>query len=106
MAAQAINEAYELVSNWTDEEREQMRLDAAELGLKAKFRDGTLQDIAKKMLDMSYGGLLRRGHHEETFLKSLREIANSGITTSEMLLEKYNGDWQQDLDKLYEEHAY
>ena len=54
LSVQAINEAYELVSSWTDEEREQMRLDAAQLGLKAKFRDGTLEDIAKKMLDLLY----------------------------------------------------
>lgn len=103
---QSINEAYELVSSWTDAEREQMRLDAAEFGLKAKFRDGTLQEIAMKTLALSSAGLKRRGHYEETFLKSLFDIAETGVTTAEILLDKYNGEWQQSLDKLYEEHAY
>lgn len=44
--------------------------------LKTPFRQGTLQDVAKKMLQLSTDGLARRGKHEEPFLEPLQEIAN------------------------------
>ena len=44
--------------------------------LKTPFRQGTLQDVAKKMLQLSRDGLARRGKHEEPFLEPLQEIAD------------------------------
>lgn len=44
--------------------------------LKTPFQQGTVQDVAKKMLQLSRDGLARRGKHEETFLDPLQEIAD------------------------------
>ena len=47
--------------------------------LKTPFRQGTVQDLAKKMLQLSKNGLSRRGNHEEPFLEPLQEIAEVGF---------------------------
>jgi len=47
--------------------------------LKTPFRQGTVQDLAKKMLQLSKNGLSRRGNHEEPFLEPLQEIAEVGL---------------------------
>lgn len=44
--------------------------------LKTPFQQGTVQDVAKKMLQLSRDGLARRGKHEEPFLDPLQEIAD------------------------------
>lgn len=44
--------------------------------LKTPFQEGTVQDVAKKMLQLSRDGLARRGKHEEPFLDPLQEIAD------------------------------
>ena len=47
--------------------------------LKTPFQQGTVQDVAKKMLQLSRDGLARRGKHEEGFLDPLHEIADVRI---------------------------
>ena len=47
--------------------------------LKTPFRQGTVQDLAKNMLQLSKNGLSRRGNHEEPFLEPLQEIAEVGL---------------------------
>lgn len=47
--------------------------------LKTPFRQGTVQDLAKTMLQLSKNGLSRRGNHEEPFLEPLQEIAEVGL---------------------------
>ena len=37
---------------------------------------------------------------------SLDEIAASGITPAEELLDAFEGHWQGDIDKIYEEYSY
>lgn len=47
--------------------------------LKTPFKDGTVQDLAKQMLQLSRDGLQRRGNHEESFLDPLQEIADVSL---------------------------
>ena len=43
---------------------------------------------------------------ESGYLAELDEIAASGITPAERLLELYNGPWQGDAAKVFENFAY
>lgn len=43
---------------------------------------------------------------ETGYLSELFEIADSGLTPADRLLEKFNGVWQGDFRKLYEAEAY
>ncbi len=47
-----------------------------------------------------------RDANEEPYLDEIKEIAESGITPAERLLDRYKNVWRGDIDKLYEEESY
>jgi len=108
----ALNAAYEMVSDWTNEDREYLRSEAPRTGLQTPFLGTTLQELAKNFLALSEAGLKRRnirddkGHDESVYLAPLHEIAESGRTWSTRLLEKYEGEWQGNIDKIFDEMDY
>ncbi len=51
-------------------------LQVPKTALQTPFKQGTVQDLAKRMLQLSRDGLARRGNHEEPFLEPLQEIAD------------------------------
>lgn len=78
-----------------------------ELALKAPFRDGTVQDLAKKVLALSRQGLEARDLQEAKFLQPLEEIAESGLTCADRLLAAYSGTWGEQIDNVYSaEHTF
>ncbi len=109
----ALNAAWDEVKHWTMEEREALRSAVPKLGLKAPIPGGrTLQDIAGRILDISAAGLTARarlnssGDNESGYLDPLREIAASGKTTAERLLELYHGKWGSDITHIYDEMSF
>ena len=84
----------------------------ARVGLKAEVAGRTVQDIAKDMLAIAREGLKRRNRlsggmiDESGYLSELDEIAASGVTPAERLLELYNGPWAGDASKVFEAFAY
>ena len=75
--------------------------------LKAPFRDGTVQDLAKKVLALSRQGLEARGLQEAQYLQPLEEIAESGLTCADRLLAEYSGKWEEQIDRVYSpEHSF
>jgi glutamate--cysteine ligase len=108
----ALDAAYQLVADWTEEEREAMRRDVPRLGLDTPHRSRTLREIALEMLEIAREGLHRRarrdacGEDETHFLDTLFSIAGSGRTTAEQLLEDYNSRWGGDIRRVYEDYSY
>jgi glutamate--cysteine ligase len=104
--------AWELCRAWTSEERAALREDAARVGLKAGIAGRTAKDVAKDMLAVAREGLKRRdrlsgGMVDETaYLSEIEDIADTGVTAAERLLELYNGPWQGDIGRVFEECAY
>jgi len=109
-AAQAA--AWDLCKHWTSEDRAALRGDVARLGLKAVVAGRTAQDVAKDMLAIARAGLKRRGRlsagmvDETGYLADLEDIADSGVTAAERLLELYHGPWQGDVSQVFETFAY
>lgn len=103
---EAQAEALALTQDITLEEMEAMRLDVAKLGLKAPFRGGTVQDIAREMLSISKGGLQRRGFKEASFLKGLEATVETGETPADQILRKYRDDWGESVDPLFAEQMF
>ena len=106
----ALNAAWDVVKDWTIEERQALRDSVPKLGLNAPIaRGGTLRDIAGEVLDIANAGLTARarfdasGSNETGFLDPLREVVRSGKVPAEVLLEKYHGVWGGDVSKVYEE---
>ncbi len=108
----ALDAAFDLVRDWTAVECEALRLGAAKLGLAAPFRGRTLGDLANDALALSHAGLKRRGRAnlhgepESVFLQDLEEIAASGRTPADVLLDRLKDEWGGDLDRIFAACAY
>ncbi|MCZ8281148.1 MAG: glutamate--cysteine ligase [Aquidulcibacter sp.] len=108
----ATEAALELVKDWTAEDRESLRRTVPFLGLKAPIRGRSAQDVAKDVLTIARQGLRARaklnasGDDETGFLSELDEIAASGMTPAQRLLERYHGEWGGNIHKVYETCAY
>lgn len=108
----ALDEAWQLCRDFTSEERHHLRDTAPRLGLATPFRGATLQQLARDMLDIARGGLKRRANldshdrDETMFLDQLLEIAVSGYTPAEELLQRYHHAWRESIDPIFSEYAY
>ena len=106
----ALDAAWDLVKGWSMDEREVLRSSVPKLALDAPLPGGgTLRDIAGQVLDLSHAGLSARartdagGSNETGFLDPLREIVRSGKVPAQVLLDRYHGDWNGDVSRIYEE---
>ncbi|MBR9826869.1 MAG: glutamate--cysteine ligase [Alphaproteobacteria bacterium] len=108
----ALDAAWDLVKDWSAEEREDLRRGAAKTALKTPFRSGTMQDLAKQVLAISRKGLNARarlnghGENEALFLDELDELVARGETRAEMLIKRFNGEWQGSIEPVFTECAY
>jgi glutamate--cysteine ligase len=108
----ALDAAWQLVRDWTIDDHAQLRAEVPKLGLNATVGGGRLVDVARKVLAIAEGGLNRRGRlnssgdSEAIFLAPLFEIADSGKTPAERLLENYHGRWAGDLSRIYAEASF
>lgn len=108
----ALDAAWDLVKDWTAEERQKLRDDVPRQGLNAIIRGRTVQDIAKDTLAIARHGLEARNLHgckgrsEAAFLDVLDDIAQSGKTAAERLLALYHGQWQGDVRRVFRDFAY
>lgn len=98
-----LDQAMQLVRDWTDAERQEQRDTVPRLALRTPFRGGTLAEIAEAVVDLAREGLVRRGLGEEVFLAPLEETLDLGKTPAERWLDKYNGEWAGDLTRIFED---
>jgi glutamate--cysteine ligase len=107
-----LNAAWDLVGDWSMDERMQLRVDAPRLGLNTMIRDRTLQSLALEVLDMASSGLTGRnrldtsGENESGFLEPLVANARKGLTPAEKKLALYHGAWNGSVDPIFTEAAY
>jgi glutamate--cysteine ligase len=99
-------EALSLISDWTAEEREYLRVEVPRLGLRTPFRGKAFQEVAKKVVSIAKGGLDRRGYDEVSFLNRIEVIAETGQSQADMLLELYETKWKRSVDPLYNDFMY
>jgi glutamate--cysteine ligase len=108
----ALEAAWDLCKGWSAAERARLRGDAARIGLKAEVGGRRLQDVARDLLAIAREGLRRRGRGREgladetSYLTPLDEIAESGVTPAERLLELYHGPWRGDVRNVFEALAF
>lgn len=108
----SLDAAWDIACSWSIEERQALRRDAARLGLNARIRNRSLQEVALEVLDLARAGLNARnrldggGENESGFLNTLQEVASSGLTPAERKLQLYEGRWQGSVEPLFREFAY
>ncbi|ARS28592.1 glutamate--cysteine ligase [Sphingomonas sp. KC8] len=106
----ALDAAWDEVKHWTIEDHHRIRAEVPKLGLKATGPRGrTFQQLGKHILAIADAGLSARaklngaGDSEQGYLDPVREIVESGKTPAERLLDKYHGEWNGDVCRIYEE---
>jgi len=109
----SFNKAQELVESWTQEDRNYINKVAPKDGLQAKFKNGTILDIAQKLFEISKQGLnsrnilARNKKYDETFyLKELEINLSSGKSPADILIDKFNNKWDHDINKIYKENIF
>jgi glutamate--cysteine ligase len=110
--SESLDAAWQMVKDWTVEERESLRTAVPLTALETRFRNRTVREIAGEVVALAREGLARRGHlngeglDETIFLSSLEEIVATGRTPADRLLEEYEHDWHGDVDRMFDTHAY
>lgn len=108
----ALDQAWELVRDWSEEEREALRVGVPKTGLATPFRTETVRTLALRALRISRTGLKNRrrinakNQDETIYLSPLEKIAGNGQTVSDELLRRYSGEWQNNIDHIFEELAF
>lgn len=104
----ALDAAWDLVKHWTMDEREELRNAVPRLALDAPIPGGgTLRDIAGEVLAIARRGLSARarfnssGDNETGFLETLDDIVKSGKVPAQVLLDKFHGEWNGDVGRVY-----
>ena len=107
-----LDAAWDIVKNWTAEERQKLRDEVPRLGFRAAIRGRDLLSIARETLALSRAGLVRRGKFdaygadETRYLKPLDQLVERGETPAEELLRKFYGPWGGSVDPVFTECAY
>lgn len=108
----ALAAAWDLVKDWDIADHERLRRDVTRLGLKAEVAGRSVRDVAVDMVDIARQGLKNRARFsggmvdERGYLSELEDIADSGVTPADRLLELYHGEWQGDVTRMYRDFAY
>ncbi len=108
----ALDAAWDLVKDFTREERHALRDGVPRHALKLAFRGGALRDLATEALRIAAHGLQRRarmtpaGADERIFLDALAQIVDADQTPAERKLELFHGAWNGDIDRVFREFAY
>ena len=108
----SLDAAWDMVRDWTQDERDALKRDVAHRGLQAMFRGKKVQALAVQAMELADAGLARRrclnrsGVDERVFLKSLWLTAESGQNAADDMLRSFYGPWGGSVDPLFEEYAY
>jgi glutamate--cysteine ligase len=109
----ALNAAWDEVKHWTIEDHNRIRAEVPRLGLEARGPRGrSFQQLGREILEIAHKGLAARkrlnasGDDETGFLDPLREIVESGKVPAQRLLDRYNGEWNGDLSRVYDEMSF
>ena len=101
--ADALEEAWRHVKDWTVDEMATLRREVPKQALHVPFRGCTVLDIANEVVATARQGLLNRGYGEEKYLAPLEETIALRKTPAERWLDKYHGEWNGDLTRIFDE---
>ena len=105
---QAFQSAWELCRPESGDETIQASRQAWRLGLKAPWKGGILQDLARNCLALARAGLDRQSHQhghatsESCFLDGLDSLIDGGVTLAEQLLNNWQGSRADKLRAIIE----
>jgi len=108
----ALDAAWDLVKDFSRDERNRMRDEVPKTGLATPTPIGSMQQLARNVLEIASQGLARRacrnakGQDEQIFLDPLREIADSGQSAASRKLGLFHGEWNGKIERVFAAFAY
>ncbi len=109
---ESLDAAWDLVKDFSMEERHALRDGVPKHALKLPFRGETVRELSLRALEIAGNGLKRRarlnrhGVDETMFLQPMVEFAEANQTPAERKLELFHGPWQGSVDPVFREFAY
>ncbi|MGH7830678.1 MAG: glutamate--cysteine ligase [Candidatus Binatia bacterium] len=107
-----LQAAWDLVKGWSWDERAQVYYDSHRDALAARVRRYSLLDLARELFQIAWEGLKRQralngdGDDETIYLKPLRELLSQGKCPADLVMEKWEGELEHDIEKLIDYSAY
>jgi glutamate--cysteine ligase len=108
----SLDAAWDLVKDWSAEERQALRDTVPKTALATPFRGTTVLELARQVLAISRAGLRRRalanakGEDESIFLEPVEAILRDGLTLADEILLRYERDWGRRTDPLFSDYAF
>jgi glutamate--cysteine ligase len=108
----ALDAAWDLVKDWSAEERQALRDAVPRTGLATPFRNRKVLDVARETLAIARAGLARRarkdarGKDETRFLDPVEAILREGLSPAQEMLARYAGAWGRSVAPLFTEYAF
>jgi glutamate--cysteine ligase len=108
----SLDAAWDLVKNWSEEERQALRDAVPRTGLGTPFRRTSVLEPARQALAIAKAGLVRRGFPDERgrdetrFLEPVEAILREGCTPAEEMLARYGREWRGSTAPLFTEYAF
>jgi glutamate--cysteine ligase len=108
----ALDAAWDLVRDWSAEERQALRDSVPRTGLLTPFRRANVLEVARRALAIARVGLARRslrdaqGNDETRFLEPVEAILREGLSPAQEMLARYQGPWGRGLTPLYTDYAF
>ena len=109
---EALDAAWDLVKDFTRDERHALRDGVPKHALRLPFRGATVRELAIEALQIAEHGLRRRarlnrlGCDETVFLEPLHRILDANQTPADRKLELFHGRWNGNVDPVFTEFAY
>ena len=99
----ALNEAADRLKGWTGEDVWTLRQAVPKTAIHTPFHGCLVSDLAREIVAVAKAGLKRRGLGEEQYLAPLELTLALNKTPAERWLDKYHGDWQGDVTRVFAE---
>jgi glutamate--cysteine ligase len=104
--------AWDLVKNWSWEERVNLYREAPRQALRARRRGVSLGELARELVAIATAGLERQrklnaqGDDESVYLERLEDLLTRGLCPADLIVEKWIGAWDREIPRLIEGSSY
>ena len=110
----ALDAAWDLAKGLDAETRHALRVAASVDGLQARVGGVYMHDLAREVVAIAEAGLKARARpgaggmvpDETHFLSALKDSLDTGKTPADELLDRYTGDWNGDISRVFGEFSY
>lgn len=108
----ALDAAWDMVKDWTGDERQALRDEVPVKGFKTRFRNSSVLELSREAVAIAVGGLKaraiksRHGDLETVHLAPLQAMLDKGESAADELLRHYNSDWGGNIDRIFADYAF